>query len=77
MTVPGGLAVEIRVNVGAAQIEKAMQVFGIDPDEGKQRRIWFGEVVDGRCPTSPTATSYGRDDGLREKSHHAVDLGWS
>jgi hypothetical protein len=46
--VSNGLAVEIKVNVGAAQIEEAMQVFGIDPDEGKKRRIWFGEVVDGR-----------------------------
>ena len=43
-----GLAVEIKVNVGAAQIEQAMQVFGLAPDKGKKRRIWFGEVVDGR-----------------------------
>jgi hypothetical protein len=39
---------EIKVNFGAAQIEKAMQVFGLDPDAGKDRRIWFGEITNGR-----------------------------
>jgi hypothetical protein len=39
---------EIKVNFAAAQIDKAMEVFGIDPAAAKQRRIWFGEVVSGR-----------------------------
>ena len=38
---------EIKLNFGAAQIEKAMQVFGIAPDKGKDRRIWFGDIRDG------------------------------
>ena len=49
MTAPDGVEqVEIKVNFGAAQIERAMQVFGLDPAAGKDRRIWFGEVTDGR-----------------------------
>jgi hypothetical protein len=38
---------EIKLNVVAPDVEKAMQVFGIKPDKGKDRRIWFGEVLGG------------------------------
>jgi hypothetical protein len=38
--------VEIKLNFGAAQIENAKSVFGLD-DEPEQREIWFGEVIDG------------------------------
>lgn len=39
--------VEIKVNVEGAQVEKAMQVFDLDPDDAKKRAIWFGEIVTG------------------------------
>ena len=39
---------EIKVNFGASQIEEAMQVFGLDPDAGKERQSWFGEITSGR-----------------------------
>ena len=39
---------EIKLNVGAAQIGKAMQVFGLSPTGGAERRIWFGEIRTGR-----------------------------
>lgn len=38
---------EIKLNFAADQIEQAMHVFGIDADQGKDRRIWFGEIRDG------------------------------
>jgi hypothetical protein len=38
--------VEIKLNFGAAQIENAKNVFGLD-GEPEQREIWFGEVIDG------------------------------
>jgi hypothetical protein len=38
---------EIKLNVVGADVEKAMPVFGIDPDKGKDRQIWFGEVLTG------------------------------
>jgi hypothetical protein len=38
---------EIKLNVTAPDVEKAMQVFGIEPHKGKGRRIWFGEVLTG------------------------------
>ena len=31
-----------------ALVRMAMQVFGIEEDDGKDRSIWFGEVLDGR-----------------------------
>jgi hypothetical protein len=40
--------VEIKVNFGADQIEKAKHVFGLDPDKADNRKIWFGEIVSGR-----------------------------
>jgi hypothetical protein len=39
---------EIKLNIEAPQIAHAMQVFGIEEDEGKDRSIWFGEILDGR-----------------------------
>jgi len=39
---------EIKLNVEAPQIAKAMQAFGIEETEGKDRDIWFGEILDGR-----------------------------
>jgi hypothetical protein len=36
-------AVEIKLNFGAAQVEEAMQVFGLDVAAAKPRQIWFGE----------------------------------
>jgi hypothetical protein len=39
---------EIKLNVGAAQIGKAMQVFGLSPTGGAERKIWFGEIRTGR-----------------------------
>jgi len=39
---------EIKLNVEAPQIAKAMQIFGIEEHDGKDRRIWFGEIIDGR-----------------------------
>jgi hypothetical protein len=39
---------EIKLNFDASQIDKAMAVFGIDPDKGKDRRIWFAEIRAGR-----------------------------
>jgi hypothetical protein len=39
---------EIKLNFEASQITQAMQVFGIEEDEGKDRSIWFGEILDGR-----------------------------
>lgn len=38
--------VEIKVNFTGGQIEQAEKAFGLDR-EGKDRRIWFGEVVTG------------------------------
>jgi hypothetical protein len=38
--------VEIKVNFGADQIEKAKKVFGLDR-ESKDRKIWFGEILTG------------------------------
>jgi hypothetical protein len=38
--------VEIKLNFGAAQIENAKGVFGLD-GEPEQREIWFGEIIDG------------------------------
>jgi hypothetical protein len=38
---------ELKLNVGSPDVEKAMDVFGIEPDKGKDRRIWFGEVLGG------------------------------
>jgi len=44
----GGLdGVEIKLNFDAAQIDDALRVFGFAAGEGKPRRIWFGEVLDG------------------------------
>jgi hypothetical protein len=37
--------VEIKLNFGAAQIENAKTVFGLE-GEPEQRKIWFGEVID-------------------------------
>jgi hypothetical protein len=42
----GNVEIEIKLNFGAAQIEKAKIVFGLD-GEPEKRRIWFGEVVNG------------------------------
>jgi hypothetical protein len=43
----GGLdAVEIKLNFDPDQIEDALRVFGFNTS-GKQRRIWFGEILDG------------------------------
>jgi hypothetical protein len=39
---------EIKLNIEAPQIAQAMQVFEIEEDEGKDRSIWFGEILDGR-----------------------------
>jgi hypothetical protein len=39
---------EIKLNVEAPQIARAMQIFGIEERDGKDRRIWFGEIIDGR-----------------------------
>jgi hypothetical protein len=45
---PDGLdSFELKLNFDADQIENALRVFGFDPDKGKPRKIWFGEVVDG------------------------------
>lgn len=41
-------AVEIKLNFGASRITKAMELFELDPDRGKPRRIWFGENRQGR-----------------------------
>jgi hypothetical protein len=38
---------EIKLNVASSDVEKAMALFGIKPDKGKDRRIWFGEVLSG------------------------------
>jgi len=39
---------EIKLNIEAPQIAKAMRVFDIDESRGKDRAIWFGEILDGR-----------------------------
>jgi hypothetical protein len=39
--------VEIKVNFGPDQIEKAKKVFGLDR-ESKDRQIWFGEILSGQ-----------------------------
>jgi len=45
----GGLdGVELKLNVAADRIDRACQVFGLDAAAAKPRRIWFGEVLDGR-----------------------------
>src|SRR4051812_33400653 len=45
---PNGLdSFELKLNFDADQVENALRVFGFDPDKGKPRKIWFGEVVDG------------------------------
>src|SRR3954447_26425727 len=38
----------MKLNVGAAQIGKAMQVFGLSPTGGAELKIWFGEIRTGR-----------------------------
>lgn len=40
--------VEIKLNFGASQIERAKEVFGLDPARADKRDIYFGEVRSGQ-----------------------------
>jgi hypothetical protein len=40
--------VEIKVNFGESEIDKAKKVFGLDPGKAEERAIWFGEILTGR-----------------------------
>jgi len=72
-TKPDG--VEIKLNFGASQIAQARELFELDRDDGKARRIWFGENrrgLDGRSALPLSAR--GIILRVREKKNSDVTL---
>jgi hypothetical protein len=72
-TEPDG--VEIKLNFGSSQINVALDLFEFDPDEGKPRRIWFGENrrgLDGRAALPLSAR--GIIVRVREKKNSDITL---